>query len=64
MKIECKRSSLTILPESAQDRAFIEDTLGLDKTGTSLKIERIDDVRLGFAEPETFVLKVEGKKNE
>lgn len=62
MKVEIKRESLLIIPESEQDRAFIEDTLGLSKTESKLEIERINDVSLGFQSDDKFVLKI--KKNE
>ena len=63
MKIDLKRDAILIIPESDQDRAFIEDTLKLTKSGDSVSVHRIDDVILGFAKPETFVLKVEVTKS-
>lgn len=58
MKIDIKRNSLIIIPENEQDRAFIEDTLGLKDDETTLEIKRVNDVSLGFHTEDRFVLKL------
>lgn len=40
MKFEILRDSIQITPETAQDEAFIVDTLGLKKTGDSIRLVR------------------------
>ena len=40
MKLEISRSRILIEPETDQDVAFIEDTLGLAKEGNYLKLVR------------------------
>jgi len=41
MKMEITRNSIRIIPESEQDEAFIEDTLGLKKEGDFILLTRI-----------------------
>ena len=50
MKIVLDRYTIKILPESIQDIAFIEDTMGLWKDGEGITLERIDasDEENGF----------------
>ena len=57
MKIEIKRDAILIVPESDQDRAFIEDSLGLSKNGQSIAFDRVDNVALGYAKTDEFCLK-------
>ena len=40
MRIELHRRSIRITPESAQDYAFFEDTLGLIKDGDFIELKR------------------------
>ena len=61
MKIELKRDYLVIIPENFQDNAFVEDTLGLKKDGNTILLKRVNDVKLGFADNEMYVLKSEIK---
>lgn len=48
MKLELRRGGLVIIPESAQDTAFIEDTLGLTAVGTVIGLVRVDTARGGM----------------
>lgn len=48
MKFKLERSGIIITPESEQDVAYIEDTLGLKNNGDSLLLERQD--RMGLLE--------------
>lgn len=63
MKIDVKRDCLIIEPENDQDKAFIEDTLKLKNNGDTILLKRINDISLGFANLEKYVLKTE-LKNE
>ncbi len=62
MELIVHRESFVIKPQNDQDKAFLEDTLGFSKNGVCLKIERIDDIALGFNQKD-YVLKV-SKENE
>lgn len=62
MRLEIKRNHLLLVPENEQDRAFIEDTLGLTKNGETIGIKRVNDVALGFQSDDKFVLKLEKMK--
>jgi hypothetical protein len=42
MKVILDRFTIKIIPESDQDIAFIEDTMGLWKDGDEITLERID----------------------
>jgi|GEM_PF-4986418 len=42
MKVVLDRFTIKIIPESDQDIAFIEDTMGLWKDGDEITLERID----------------------
>tara|TARA_R110002020_G_scaffold66563_2_gene174937 strand:- start:1022 stop:1414 length:393 start_codon:yes stop_codon:yes gene_type:complete len=42
MKIEVDRYTIHIIPETAQDVAFIVDTMKLGSDGDEIKLERID----------------------
>lgn len=57
MKIELKRNNLVIIPENFQDSAFIEDTLGMKKDGDIITLKRVNDIQLGFASSDQYVLK-------
>ncbi len=57
MKLDLKRDALLIIPESDADRAFIEDTLGLDTDGAHMVLTRVCDVALGYSKTDTYVLK-------
>ena len=48
MKFKLERSGVVIIPETEQDVAYIEDTLGLKNNGDSLLLERQD--RMGLLE--------------
>ena len=50
MKIIFDRFTIKLIPETEQDVAFIEDTMGLVEDGDEIALERIDseDVELGF----------------
>lgn len=61
MKLDLKRNALVIIPETDADDAFIEDTLGLAKNGDSIKIDRVNNVELGFVKTDKFALIVKGK---
>lgn len=43
MQFRINRRTLLIIPETDQDIAFIEDTMGLCEDGDVIKFERIDD---------------------
>lgn len=58
MRLELKRTSLIIVPETDQDRAFIEDTLSLKDEGAEIKLARVSDVSMGFKSTDAFVLKI------
>lgn len=59
MKLEIKKDSIVVIPESEQDSAFLEDTMGFKQDGGKAEITRINDVSLGFHNKEKFVLKLE-----
>jgi len=50
MKIIYDRYTIKLIPETEQDVAFIEDTMGLCSDGDTIDLERIDseDVECGF----------------
>tara|TARA_Y100001938_G_C7863613_1_gene316826 strand:+ start:228 stop:560 length:333 start_codon:yes stop_codon:yes gene_type:complete len=50
MKIVFDRFTIKLIPETEQDVAFIEDTMGLVEDGDEIALERIEseDVELGF----------------
>lgn len=43
MQLRIERKTLLIIPETEQDKAFIEDTMGLCEDGDVIQFERIDD---------------------
>jgi len=53
MRIEIDRWTIRLIPESRQDVAFIEDTMGLYGDGDEIHLERID------AEDEPFGFRLE-----
>jgi hypothetical protein len=60
MRIEVRQKCLLIIPECDQDSAFIEDSLGV-KTGEELKVTKVPDVKMGFVNNDSYVLKIEKK---
>jgi len=58
MRIELKRNSLIIVPETDQDKAFLEDSIGLKTDGDKVDIRRVAEVKMGFKNDGEFVLKV------
>jgi hypothetical protein len=58
MKIDLKRDCLLIIPENDQDRAYIEDTLGLHTNSDYISAKRVDDVSLGFQKNDLFVIRI------
>lgn len=60
MRIDIKRNCLLIIPETDQDNAYLEETLGI-KTGEEVKVSKITDVKMGFAQNDSWVLKIEKK---
>ena len=50
MKIVFDRYTIKLIPETEQDVAFIEDTMGLIEDGDEISLERIEseNVELGF----------------
>ena len=42
MKLQVKRYTIVIIPETEQDVAFLEDTLGIEEDGEFLKFERVN----------------------
>lgn len=63
MRIELRRDALLVITESDQDRAFIEDTLGIKNGGDSIPLIRINNVTSGFQQSDTYVLKAGPKTN-
>lgn len=57
MKLDLRREALLIIPENDQDRAFIEDTLGLKRSGARIALTRVPDVELGYVKGDRYVLK-------
>ena len=43
MQLRIDRHTLLIIPESEQDVAFLEDTMGLRDDGDTIKFERVND---------------------
>ena len=43
MQLRINRRTLLIIPETDQDTAFIEDSLGMKEDGDVIRFERIDD---------------------
>lgn len=64
MRLDLKRDSIVIVPESEQDRAYLEDTFGIKDENSEIRFKKISDVALGFQKPESFVLKGEPNKND
>lgn len=57
MRIETKRDAMIIVPESDQDRAFIEDTLGMKDCNAVISFSRLCDVAMGYHKADSYVLK-------
>jgi hypothetical protein len=53
MKIQIERNHISIIPESEQDRSYLEDTLGLKENGMFINLRRINEVALGLGEDKT-----------
>lgn len=53
MKIQAKRDELRIVPETEQDLAFLEDTLGLIKDGDAVPLKMT--VTKGLELPTTYL---------
>jgi hypothetical protein len=47
MKFEIRRDGIVVIPENDQDRAYIEDTLGLKKDGEYILLTRKNAHGLG-----------------
>ena len=47
MRFEVGRYSITVVPDSKQDVAYIEDTLGLKRGGQAIRLVRKDAFELG-----------------
>lgn len=58
MKLELKRNSIVIIPETDQDKSFISDSVGTK----NIKTEKVNAVSLGFHSEDDFVLKITGEK--
>jgi len=58
MRMIIERQRITIVPESDEDKAYIEDTLGLKKEGDKISCERIAPAGLEHA---IGYLKIQGK---
>jgi hypothetical protein len=50
MKLQVHRYTVVIIPESEQDIAFLEDTLGMKEDGDLIKLERVDTHSSGQVE--------------
>lgn len=61
MKLELRREGMVIIPENDQDKAYLEDTIGIKENGHKVEAERVCDVALGF-ESKLYVLKIAPKK--
>lgn len=61
MLLDIKRDCIIIKPENPMDEAFLTDTLGV-KTGEELSIKKVIDVKLGFKDDSSWVLKIEKKQ--
>ena len=48
MRLEVGRNTLKIIPETPEDEAYIEDTLGLRKKGDTIALRRIACINLDF----------------
>lgn len=48
MKLELERKRVLIVPETDEDEAYIEDTLGLTKLGDTLLFKRVNACNKGF----------------
>ena len=48
MRLEVGRNTLKIIPETPEDEAYIEDTLGLRKNGDTAILRRIAPIGLDF----------------
>jgi hypothetical protein len=57
MKLDLRRECIVIIPESDQDVAFIEDSLGLKKNGDMIACQRVNEVAMGFVKNDLFVLR-------
>lgn len=64
MRLELKRGHLLMIPEGDADKAYIEDTLRITEKSPRATIERIHDVKMGFADTDSFVLKLSPAKEE
>lgn len=53
MRIEARRDELRIIPETEQDLAYLEDTLGLFKHGDTAKLKM--EVTRGLELPTTYM---------
>lgn len=42
MKFELERKRILIVPQTEEDKAYIEDTLGLTNVGDSISLKRIN----------------------
>lgn len=49
MKLEVRRSEIVIIPETALDTAYIEDTLGLKREGDAVRLVRVAPLGLSMA---------------
>lgn len=63
MRLEIKKSAILVIPESDQDRAFLEDTMRLQQGGV-LPCARVNDVELGFQRSDRFVLRIDPVSTE
>ena len=58
MNLIIKRNHIIIVPESDQDKSFLEDSLKLTENGKEIKCSRIDDVACGFQNNSSYVIKI------
>ena len=47
MKFELNRYGISIIPEDEQDKAYIEDTLGLKEVDSYVKLVRVNAFGMG-----------------
>lgn len=57
MRLDLRRDSMILIPESDQDRAYIEDTFGLRNDGDKMEFERVEEVAMGYKKSDQYVLK-------
>jgi len=63
MKIVVERERIVILPENEQDKAYIEDTLGLKEEGEAIPCKRVTSRVASVGLPRSVAyLEVGGKK--